>query len=107
MITLGKAFQELRKRGIYARANYQCCTSCGCAAIANDIPKDSRGWAFYHRQDDERRREGRSFYLTFGSNDDDEAKSKAIGEEITEILQEHGINTSWDGNINFKIEVLQ
>jgi hypothetical protein len=109
-ISLSVPFAFMSERGIIAKENFQCCTTCGCAAIEDAIKEDGHefhGWCFYHAQDDEDRARGNSFYLTYGSvnNNDDEAKK--VGEQIVQILKDHNVKTEWDGNVSHRIEVLQ
>ena len=45
---LRAAFQDLRRRGYFARMNWLCCQTCGWAAIP---PERTNKAVFYHRQD--------------------------------------------------------
>lgn len=109
-ISLSVPFAFMGERGIIAKENFQCCTTCGCAAIEDTIKEDGRefyGWCFYHAQDNEDRAHGDSFYLTYGSVNNDDEMAKKVGEQIVQILKNHNIKTEWDGDTSQRIKVLQ
>jgi len=65
------AFRFLRNRGIVARTNYMCCTTCasfGLAQIA--LEKGKKGFAYYHGQDIEGFKEDGCVYIGFGGTKD-------------------------------------
>jgi hypothetical protein len=87
------AFQELRKKGYFARQNWQCCQSCGWAAVP-DGKKEKV--VFYHNQDkDSLNSEGECFLAWRGE-----------GNEIVEALTKHGIGVQWDKNPNTRIKII-
>ena len=49
-----RAFKELRKNNILAKANHLCCQSCGssdlCERINTDEVREWKGYVFWHRQ---------------------------------------------------------
>lgn len=111
-ISLEAPFAELNARGIFARENYLCCSSCACAAIPEDAAKElpnAHGYCFYHLQDDDNRRDGESFYLGFGTIDPNEPNSAAVavGYEIISVLNKHGVQTEWLGDADIRIHVIQ
>ena len=91
---LSNAFRELRKEGYFAKQNFWCCQSCGWAAIPDD---QSEKAVFYHNQDNESKREGKSFCLAWSGD----------GNFICDILRKHGIEVQWEGTSDRRIEVLK
>lgn len=92
--TLTNAFRALRKAGYFARQNFWCCQGCGWSAV----PKEkTEKVVFYHKQDSERMRAGRPFYLAWSGD----------GAEICRILQTSGIETKWNGDKSTRIEVVE
>lgn len=90
---LNKAFRELRKLGYFAKQNFQCCGSCGWAAI----PKEKREKAvFYHSQDNAFFKEKGQVYLAWNGN----------GSEIESILRANGILTKWNGTNEERIQIV-
>jgi hypothetical protein len=84
-----KAFAALRKAGYFAKQNWQCCQSCGFAAV----PEGKTQIVFYHAQDRTTLNEQGKCYLSWSGD----------GKEITKILNENGVETEWDGNDNTRI----
>ena len=78
------AFKALRKEGYWARQNWQCCQSCGWAAIPGQ--KDDKA-VFYHRQDAEDLRSRPPSVMLAWAGD---------GSKITEILKQY-VDVEWDG----------
>ena len=107
---LDTAFADLERRGILARQNYWCCGTCGCAAIDDEMTRlrrrrPVRGYAFYHEQDTTFAVDGHGLHLNYGSIEDDERSSVAIGREIVTVLTSHGLKTRWNGNLDERIKV--
>lgn len=108
---LKAAFQQLRKQGLFARMNFKCCQSCGCAAI----PKDKEAYCFFHLQDNDNRVAGKPFYLAFGWNHDEaeygdertDDKVRAIGWQIMAALAANNVGAEWDGSPNTRIRVVR
>jgi len=109
------AFRELRKSGWFARMNFWCCQSCGCAAVPKSC-KDK--FVFYHKQDAESfgidgniggelggerysdwrgRNKKDSMYMSHGEGGD--------ANEIVAILNKHGLYATWDGSNGTRIMV--
>lgn len=61
---LNTSFKELRKKGYFARQNFQCCQSCGWSMVPNEKEKEA---VFYHRQDTETISDGH-VYLSWAGN---------------------------------------
>lgn len=81
---LNKSFSDLRKIGYFAKQSFQCCSSCGWAAIPE---KESNKAVFYHIQDADNKPEGLPMYLSWDGN----------GKEIVGVFIKNGINVEWDG----------
>lgn len=90
---LTKGFEALRRRGYFARHNWQCCQSCGCAAL----PEGTEFYVFYHRQDAARLRDSShpGVMLAWGGD----------GEEIRKAFLEVGCAVTWDGAERTRIYV--
>jgi len=89
---LNKAFRALRKAGYFAKQDFECCQSCGCAAVPDT---HQHKYVFYHRQDRDYLRNTGKCYLAWNGN----------GEEIVKILRDAGIKVGWDGSDTKRIEV--
>lgn len=103
-------FRFFRKRGWFARQNYWCCMSCGCAALEEDL-KDRDRWVFYHQQDaDAFNGRGvltKKLYLAFGDDKGNPKKTKMLGQELLELIRVGGgMRAEWDGNPNTRIAIL-
>lgn len=123
---------DLRKQGAFARSSWQCCMSCGYAAV----PKEHVGdIVFTHKQNTDSFVEGAREYIrggavrgykpvserkpsdiypghfvTFGrtgdgSESDFEAKVQALGARIVALAEKHGLQTEWDGDTGTKVWV--
>lgn len=118
---LDAAFKVMRGVGLLARQSFLCCSSCAGyqmaldAKAAADKGNPPKGCCFYHKQDAENLREGQDFYLAFGVveyHGDGGAKTvygedtAAIGRQVVEILNRHGVRTEWDGSENTRIKVV-
>lgn len=117
---LNAAFRLMRKAGLLAMQNYQCCSNCGGYALttkAEDLVKSGKrtkdsikGCCFYHRQDAEDRDQGHPFYLRYGDMDSTELdviglSTEVVGKMVCECLDEAGVSHSWDGNPGQCIQV--
>jgi len=92
-MNLTPAFKALRKEGFFARQNFWCCQSCGCAAVPED---KSEAYVFYHAQDKQDLVSKGSCYLAWSGD----------GAKIVEVLTAHGIKTEWDGSANTRIKMI-
>lgn len=108
---LDAAFSELADSGIVALQNGVCCQTCAAdeawaeAASKIDDGQQIRGVTFYHQQDTERAVEGQGIYLSYGATETSEDAALAIGEEVRQVLLKHGLNVTWDGNLNKRLHV--
>jgi hypothetical protein len=100
---LDAAFAELDTAGILARQHFSCCGTCGAEEIKVVVQQTkkaglaARGFTFFHIQDTEHAVAGESLYLSYGSADADQDSSVAIGHEVIEALQRHGLAPMWNG----------
>jgi hypothetical protein len=126
---LGQAFEELESDGIVARMNFACCQTCGHAEIGDEQRDGSWGYTFFHQQDAERLRPGRSdLYLAFGSfgplqgldqdlvdrarNGDEDARAEVIAlsevpvaRRVADGLTRHGLEVNWNGTNTQRVHV--
>lgn len=120
MNKISKVFQGLRRRGIVAKQNYECCQSCGGAAITQEIENRIKagklvkeevvGCCFYHAQDAASLRTRKTFHLAYGPVESslygEIGKHNAdVGRIICEELARWGVKYDWDGNGMRRIEV--
>jgi|688.fasta_scaffold869179_2 hypothetical protein len=87
---LSLAFKHLRKKGYFARMNFQCCQSCGWAAVAEQQADKA---VFYHAQDHESFKEGEDLFLAWSGN----------AYEIIGILHRRGLICEWNGRKDSRI----
>lgn len=109
---LDAAMAELTRSGIVCRQNFSCCGNCGVFEIGAEMQAERRagihvrGYAFYHMQDTETAAGGAGLLLNYGSVRSTKEALTAIGNEIVNRLQRHGLATDWNGNPNTRIGVL-
>ncbi|MDR3417001.1 MAG: hypothetical protein P4L83_12515 [Nevskia sp.] len=63
------------------------------------------GYCFYHGQDLERAVDGQGLLLSFGDILGDNERGLEVGHRIAEVLVRHGIEVSWSGTIDERIEL--
>jgi len=108
---LDAAFATLEAEGVISRQNFSCCGNCGSGEIWDEIEtaraggRPATGYAFYHQQDTESAAEGYGLYLNYGACEEGPEAAVAIGHQIVNRLQEHGLQTDWDGRIEKRIGV--
>jgi hypothetical protein len=96
------AFKVLRRQGFFARMNFWCCSTCGCAAI----PDGTQQWVFFHKQDNDGLNRTGQTYLTFGAYANAPSEEVVrVGENIVSVLNEAGLATEWDGSPHTRILV--
>lgn len=100
---LSIAFIALRKSGMLARQNFQCCQGCAWAAIS-ELPAGKNGVVFYHRQDTDRLKRTGSCCLSFGGFDDDE-RNLTVGRRVAEAMRAVGLRVDWEETAALRIEV--
>ncbi len=121
-----RAFKELRKNNILAKANHLCCQSCGssdlCERINTDEVREWKGYVFWHRQVEAGAFPGGAKTCEFknkykfsstrnmnlnlyysGTKDIYESKSQGltaeeVGHALFYALKDEGLNVLWDGN---------
>ena len=89
---LTEAFKDLRKKGYFARQNFLCCQSCGWASVPEG---KSDKVVFYHSQDKSDLEKTGSCHLAWDGD----------GNEIVEVMKQHGIKTEWDGTKGQRIKI--
>lgn len=116
---LDAAFEELNRRGIMARHNWTCCSTCGQAEMPDEFMRlDGQfegvpivGYTFYDFQDVDAAVDGEDIYLNYGSTERAENEAAytkqclRIAEIISETLRRHGLTVTWDGTYARKIGV--
>jgi hypothetical protein len=85
------AFDQLREDGYFAEPDWQCCQSCGLAAL----PDDADEYIFFHDQDADDLRRGNSCFLSWGGNP----------VHIIKRLEEAGLVVDWDGSDKVRLQV--
>lgn len=112
------AFRELRQRGYIARQGWMCCIDCAGARIAEDHEairrhgkRLTRGAVLFSREDQAQRQEEGCFPVMFAPFGADRCRripiSKAMGEEVREVFDRHGLGVDWDGDIDEPIMVVE
>lgn len=87
---LAEAFRQLRRRGIRARANFQCCVTCAIHAF-----RDGARYVYWTRQDEKRAFDGRGnvtargLYLGWGN---------VNPREVVDVLRAAGLLATWDSD---------
>lgn len=82
---LARGFDGLRVRGYFATQNWQCCQTCGCAAVPDEF---ARRYVFYHAQNADDLRERGETHLAWAGD----------GSEIVEVFRAEGLRVEWDGS---------
>jgi hypothetical protein len=82
---ISQAFATLHKDGYFARQNFQCCQTCGWAAVPHDKAKRA---VFYHAQDADNLKETGTCHLAWDGD----------GEQIVKHLTAAGLKVEWDGS---------
>ncbi len=95
---IDRVFPALRRRGVYARANFLCCGGCGhCKASETALEHGLVGYVFWHKQDEARFTDGRAgVHIKFGAVSD--VTTSEIGEMLAEEAVHAGLNVSWNGD---------
>lgn len=88
---LAAAFKELRTLGYFAEQDHTCCNTCGWA----EVPLNKKKVVFYHLQSGDDLKENSSCGLNWEGN----------ATEIMSVFNKHGVETSWDGDENHKIQI--
>lgn len=121
MNNLNAAFSTMRQVGLLARQNYLCCQNCAGYAMSTEVTKlvdngkkkeEIKGCVFYHSQDNESKKEGGNFYLSYGvmgtkKYGDIGLPNKDVGKLVCQILSIHTVPYKWDGKSGTRILVIQ
>ena len=95
---LNDAFKQLRKQNYFAKQDFWCCQTCGCAAV----PKEKENaYVFYHRQDKEAIDESgnikeKGMYVAWAGK----------GKQIVDIISQTGLKVYWNGSNDTRIRIL-
>lgn len=103
-----EAFRQLRRKGIVARANYLCCTSCASYALhetAKQRPK-AIGYAYWHQQNEEEMWRSGELYIGFAAVDDEDPAHMEIGQRVVAELKKQGLEVEWPEDPDIKIKVV-
>jgi hypothetical protein len=98
-IRITRAFNEIEGEGIITDKGNTCCQSCG----AHELGSDDTPYVFFHEQDeldafgDDAETLDSDLYLSYS---DAGTAITAVG-----ILRDHGLQASWDGDINRRIRI--
>jgi hypothetical protein len=106
---LDAAFADLSDAGIVALHNAGYTMADGISDVAevlHSLGRDGiRGYCFYHGQDVERAVAGGGLNIAFGDVNDDPAKSAGVGTAIKQVLEQHGFQVTWDGDIATRLNI--
>jgi hypothetical protein len=109
---LEAAFGALRGRGIVARHDYSCCSTCGSAEIRDEMAAAMRagepadGFAFYHWQDTEDAPATGRLALSFGSRLGGPLGTAEIGVVVLQALRDAGLPVDWDESARSRMTVV-
>ena len=91
-----RSMKDLTKLGYFAKANHECCSSCGWAVISD---KDAEKAVFYHSQDAEAIKGGTihdsGLHIAWSGD----------GEEIVRVFHKYGFLVEWDGSERTRINL--
>lgn len=105
------AFAALEASGIVCRHNFSCCGTCAAGEIWDEIDAERAkgrpivGCVHYNVQTLETAIEGGGVYLSYGSVEEGDESSVAIGHRIVSAMQANGLSVTWDGTIRRRIHV--
>lgn len=100
---LEAAFAGLEIRGVVARPNFACCSSCARAEIGAELADDSRGYVFFHYQTTERAVKSGELYLHYGACEPHDIEE--VAREIVGRLEDEGLPVVWNGETGTAIKV--
>ena len=98
---LAAAFRDLRRKGWWARMNYMCCQSCATAMTDDDKP-----YIGFHNQDNDSIKWYGYTYLFHGPPEGKREEGQALSKEAVAVIESHGLNVEWDGDMGSRIKVL-
>ncbi|MFQ5801391.1 MAG: hypothetical protein ACE5JQ_00670 [Candidatus Methylomirabilales bacterium] len=101
-----KAFKKLEKKGLIARANFMCCTTCASNGVAWDAEITGvKGGVYWHAQDEESLGQRNELHIGFAAAGFDSGNTAEVGKILAETLTEEGLDVIWDGDPNKKVLV--
>lgn len=107
---IDRAFEQLLTLGIVAEQDAGYTMSDGWS-IVGELSEDypgSWGATFFHRQAVERGVAGEGLMLVFGAfteGPEHAAKSAALAHHVVDVLNQHGVPASWNGDLDRRIEI--
>lgn len=107
---IDRAFEQLIAQGIIAEQDAGSTMSDGWSIVGelNEDYPDAWGATFFHRQDVQRGVAGMGLQLAFGAlveSDENAAQSERLARQVVEVLNQHGVATSWSGDLEDRIEI--
>lgn len=124
---IDRAFADLNAHQVVARGNFSCCGTCADSEIYAEAPEDGNwlGYVYFHAQDAENIEDTGSTYLGYGVNlprhltkaEWDAMESEArdayyaekvrqfVSDSVRPVLEQHGMSVTWDGDMDWRIEV--
>jgi hypothetical protein len=117
---LAAAFRSLRKQGVLAKANYECCGSCAGYALTNHAtalvnagtPKESiKGCVHWNRQRNAGIYKRGEVVLNYGPLESTTLgtiglPAEEVGRMVVTALQAEGVRVEWDGSGDKSITAL-
>lgn len=128
-----RAFVELKRRGIRAEKNFECCLSCGTHRMLTEYTAAKTEWSnpnsiitmkpvhtvfpyggvFYHAQDAERLNDRGSFNIAFttwlgrfdGTQEVRFRRMTRVARMTVAVLRKYGVDARWYNDISRRIEV--
>lgn len=121
-LRLREVFKEVRRKGLIARMNFSCCSSCAGYAISRAFGEAAAngkrlpaGAVFWHQQDNDHFIERGELYLAFGQISHSEngrpdlessMDTAQVGAVLASALERHGVQFRWDGSPDSRIMVV-
>lgn len=108
---LDTAFAKLESLGIISRQNFSCCGTCGAGEIIDEMAVAAEqghkvvGYTFYHAQDTESAADGYGLFLSYGTDQHDEAQALEVARQVIGALEAQGLTATWDGTWSKRIAV--
>jgi hypothetical protein len=102
---LKEAFKRIRKKKLYARMNFLCCSSCASYDLSTKLNNSNTklGYAYWHSQDEESLQT--HGYLLVGYGAKVKKDHVKVGQMIVDTLEEMGIPHKWSGDSDERILV--
>lgn len=106
---LDLAFEALHAKGVIALHNAGSTMSDGLCDVGEALNLRGHGgvidYCFYHGQDVDRAVDGGGLLIAFGDLKDNKAERAKIGHVVRQELEAQGLNVSWDGDSETRINL--